>query len=114
MLALIPLLPFAGFLVNATMGKRLRKSVSGGLAALVMVISFAIAALQVWALADMPAESRQINQTLFTWFTSADLSIDLSLRLDALSAVMVLVITGIGSLIHIYSLAYMHEETDPD
>jgi len=114
LLALIPLLPFAGFLVNATMGKRLPKSVSGGLAALVMVIAFAIAAMQVWALAGLAPESRQINQTLFTWFTSADLSIDLTLRLDALSAVMILVITGIGSLIHIYSLAYMHEETDPD
>jgi NADH-quinone oxidoreductase subunit L len=114
LLALIPLLPFAGFLVNATMGKRLPKSVSGGVAVFVMVMSFAIAALQVWALAAMPAESRQINQTLFTWLTSADLSIDLTLRLDALSAVMILVITGIGSLIHIYSLAYMHEETDPE
>ena len=114
MLALIPLLPFAGFLVNATMGKRLPKAASGGVAVVVMVISFALAAMQVWALAHLPAESRQISQTLFTWFTSADLSIDLTLRLDALSAVMILVITGIGSLIHIYSLAYMHEETDPE
>ncbi|MDO8679932.1 MAG: NADH-quinone oxidoreductase subunit L [Acidobacteriota bacterium] len=114
MLALIPLLPFAGFLVNATIGKRLPKPVSGGLAALVMVISSAIAAMQVWTLAGIAPESRQINQTLFTWVTSADLSIDLALRLDALSAVMILVITGIGSLIHIYSLAYMHEETDAD
>ena len=46
-LALIPLLPFGGFLVNAFFGKRLPKSVSGGLATLVMVASFAIAALQV-------------------------------------------------------------------
>jgi NADH-quinone oxidoreductase subunit L len=114
LLALIPLLPFAGFLVNGTMGKRLPKAVSGGVAVLVMVISFAVAVMQVWALAHMPAESRQINQTLFTWITSADLSIDLTLRLDALSAVMILVITGIGSLIHIYSVAYMHEETDPE
>ncbi len=113
MIALIPLLPFAGFLVNATMGKRLSKPVSGGLASLVMVISFLIAATQVWALAGMPPESRQINQTLFTWISSADLSIDLAFRLDALSAVMVLVITGIGSLIHVYSTSYMHEETDP-
>jgi len=111
-LALIPLLPFAGFLVNATMGRRLPKAVTGGLASAVMVLSFLLAAMQVWSLAAMPPESRQINQTLFTWITAGDFSLDLALRLDALSAVMILVITGIGSLIHIYSTAYMHEETD--
>ncbi len=114
MLALIPLLPFAGFLVNAGVGRRLPKAVTGGLACAVMVISFLLAVMQVWSLAAMPPESRQINQTLFTWITAGDFSIDLALRLDALSAVMVLVITGIGSLIHIYSTSYMHEETDAD
>jgi len=111
-LALIPLLPFAGFLVNATMGRRLPKAVTGGLASAVMVLSFLLAVMQVWSLAAMPPESRQINQTLFTWITAGDFSLDLALRLDALSAVMILVITGIGSLIHIYSTSYMHEETD--
>jgi NADH-quinone oxidoreductase subunit L len=113
-LALIPLLPFAGFLVNVAMGKRLPKSVSGGLACAVMVVSFLIAASQVWTLFGMTPESRQINQTLYTWITAGDFSLDLAFRLDALSAVMILVITGIGSLIHIYSTAYMHEETDPE
>ena len=70
--------------------------------------------VQVLALAGMPPESRQINQTLFTWITAGDFTLDLALRLDALSAVMILVITGIGSLIHLYSTAYMHEETDAD
>ena len=114
MLALIPLLPFGGFLVNAFLGKRLPKSISGGLATAVMAISFAIAVMQVLALAGMPTESRQIVQTLFNWISVGDFSLDLSLRLDALSAVMILVITGIGSLIHLYSTSYMHEETDPE
>jgi NADH-quinone oxidoreductase subunit L len=113
-LALIPLLPLAGFLVNATIGKRLSKRVSGGLASALMVASFVIAAAQVWALFGMAPESRQITQTLYTWITAGDFSLDLAFRLDALSAVMILVITGIGSLIHIYSTAYMHEETDPE
>jgi NADH-quinone oxidoreductase subunit L len=113
-LALIPLLPFGGFLVNAFLGKRLPKAVSGGLATVVMALSFAIAVMQVLALAGMPAESRQINQTLFTWITAGDFTLDLALRLDALSAVMILVVTGIGSLIHLYSTSYMHEETDAE
>ena len=70
--------------------------------------------MQVLALAGMPPESRQIIQTLFNWISVGDFSLDLSLRLDALSAVMILVITGIGSLIHLYSTSYMHEETDPE
>ena len=114
MLALIPLLPFAGFLVNAFLGKRLPKNVSGPLACAVMVFSFLISVAQVIALTGMPAESRQIIQTLYTWITAGDFSLDLTLRLDALSAVMILVVSGIGSLIHIYSLSYMHEETDPE
>ena len=87
---------------------------SGGLATLVMVASFAIAAMQVLALMGMAPENRQINQTLFTWITAGDFTLDLALRLDALSAVMILVITGIGSLIHLYSTSYMHEETDSE
>ena len=114
MLALIPLLPFGGFLVNAFVGKRLPKSISGGLATAVMAASFAIAVMQVLALAGMPPESRQIIQTLFNWIRVGDFSLDLSLRLDALSAVMILVVTGIGSLIHLYSISYMHDETDPE
>ena len=114
MLALIPLLPLGGFLVNAFLGKRLPKSVSGGLATVVMAISFIISVMQVLSLAAMPPESRQINQLLFNWIAVGDFSLDLALRLDALSAVMILVITGIGSLIHLYSTSYMHEETDAD
>jgi NADH-quinone oxidoreductase subunit L len=113
-LALIPLLPFGGFLVNAFLGKRLPKSVSGGLATVVMAISFVISVMQVLALAGMPANERQINQVLFNWISVGGFSLDLALRLDALSAVMILVVTGIGSLIHLYSTSYMHEETDAD
>ena len=58
----IPLLPFAGFVVNATMGKRIPKSVSGGLASLVMVLSFLISAYLVWNLAQLePSTSTSMN-----------------------------------------------------
>ena len=72
MLALIPLLPLGGFVVNAFLGKRLPKSISGGIATVLMAISFAIAVMQVMALAAMPAESRQINQLLFNWMSVGD------------------------------------------
>jgi NADH-quinone oxidoreductase subunit L len=111
-LSLIPLLPFVGFVVNLFYGRRLTKSVSGGLACLVMVAAFAVSVVEVWRLSGMSPGARAITETVYTWIASGDFVIDLSFRLDPLAAVMILVITGIGSLIHIYSTAYMHEETD--
>jgi NADH-quinone oxidoreductase subunit L len=115
-LALIPLLPFAGFLVNSTLGRRLPKSLSGGLASLVMLASFAVSVMAVLQLAGLDPEARMSRapETLYTWIASGDLKIDVSFRVDPLSAVMILVITGIGSLIHIYSTAYMHDESDSE
>jgi NADH-quinone oxidoreductase subunit L len=113
-LALIPLLPFAGFLVNATLGRRLPKSVSGSLASLVMLASFVISVISVMQIAGRAVEERAIQEVLYTWIASGDLKIDVTFRVDTLSAVMILVVTGIGSLIHIYSTAYMHDESDSE
>src|SRR5262249_24547104 len=102
------------FLINASFGRRLAKSVSGGIACAAIIASFVVAALSVARLIGMPADARVITQQVFTWFASGDLSVGFTLRLDPLSAVMILVVTGIGSLIHVYSTAYMHEERDPE
>ncbi len=112
MLALIPLFPLLGFLVNASVGRRLSKAVSGGVACVAMLAAFAVSVTQVMGLAAMPDTTREISYTVFTWIKSGDFVLDLTFRLDPLSALMILVITGIGSLIHIYSTAYMHDETD--
>jgi NADH-quinone oxidoreductase subunit L len=112
MLALIPLFPLFGFAINASMGRRLPKTVSGALASLVMLASFAVSVMVVWQVANLAPAQRAIEQTLYTWIASGDFVIDLTLRVDPLASVMILVITGIGSLIHIYSTAYMHEESD--
>jgi NADH-quinone oxidoreductase subunit L len=111
-LALIPLLPFAGFLVNAFVGRRLPKSMSGGVACAAMLAAFGVSLWAVYAMLGSP--DRAAEQTLYTWIASGDLTIGASFRVDPLASVMILVITGIGSLIHIYSTAYMHEETDAE
>ena len=61
-------------------------------------------------LVSLPETGRQITQIVFTWIGSADFQVPLGLRLDPLSALMILVVTGIGFLIHVYSTAYMTEE----
>jgi len=110
MLLLIPLLPFLGFVVNAFFGRRLTKSISGGLACLAISASFAVSVMSVLRMLGDP--SGALQQDVFTWMASGRLSVPFSLRLDHLSALMILVVTGIGSLIHIYSTGYMHAETD--
>jgi len=114
MLLLIPLLPFIGFLANAFLGRRLSKAISGGVACVVMLGSFVVSVLDVVQLLRLAPESRAIAQPIFDWITSGDFNASFTLRLDPLSALMILVVTGIGSLIHIYSTAYMHDERDSE
>src|SRR3954466_2482931 len=112
MLSLIPLFPVVGFLVNASLGRRLTKSISGGLACAAMIASFAVSAMLVGRI--LGHDAAPIEFTAFEWFTSGTLHVPFALRLDHLSTVMILVITGIGSLIHIYSTGYMHDEPDSE
>jgi len=112
MLLLIPLLPFAGFVANAFFGRRLQKAISGGIACLAMVAAFVVSLVAAWPL--LGHGGHPVEQVVYTWLASGDLDVPFALRLDQLSALMILVVTGIGSLIHIYSTGYMHEETDSE
>ena len=99
----IPLIPLLGSSLNIFFGRRLGKTTAGLLACCAVGISFALS-LYVFAL--LPA-SGIFRDTLFTWIESGPFRVSLSFQVDALSAVMLLVVTGIGFLIHIYSLGYM-------
>ena len=114
MLLLIALLPFLGFLANAAFGRRLSRAVSGGVACAALIGSFVLAVVAVLRLLALPPESRVIEERVYSWITSGAFRADFTLLLDPLSAMMILVVTGIGSLIHIYSTAYMREETPPE
>ncbi|HSC27947.1 MAG TPA: NADH-quinone oxidoreductase subunit L [Vicinamibacterales bacterium] len=112
MLLLIPVLPFAGFLFNACLGRRLPKSVSGGLACAAMIAAFGASVASVRMM--MAADPRVVSETVFVWMPSGDLQVPFRLYLDPLAALMILVVTGIGSLIHVYSIGYMQEESDSE
>src|SRR6202790_4174365 len=81
---------------------------------LIPLLSFAVSAAAVARLLTFPPDSGAMVQRAFTWISSGDFSAGLTLRLDPLSAVMILIVTGIGLLIHVYSTAYMHEERDAE
>ncbi len=110
MVALIILLPLLGFVINASLGRRLPKNVSGGLATGLMFLAFGVSAAAFWQMIG----HGPITEALYDWIPSGDLQIPFALRLDPLSGVMILVVTGIGSLIHLYSIGYMHEESDSE
>ena len=113
-LVLIPALPFAGFLLNAGFGRRISKTASAAVACGAMLVSFLVSVWAVWSMLALEPEQRRVVQTVFTWISSGSFIVDFQLALDPLSALMILVVTGIGSLIHIYSTAYMHEESDSE
>ena len=100
---LIPLLPFIGFVLNGLLGRRLPKTVVSAIALLAPLGSLLIVLLALRA--ALPH-----TETYGTWITAGSLNIDLTFVLDQLSLVMLFVITGVGFLIHIYSVGYMHDE----
>jgi len=115
LLLLIPLLPFLGFLVNAGLGRRMTRRAAGGVACGAIIASFLISVVLSWFVVRAPeGSSTAVVLNAYNWIASGDLNVGFSLRLDALSTVMILVVTGIGSLIHVYSTAYMHEETSAE
>ena len=107
---LIPALPFVGFLLNGLLGKKVPKAVVSWVACGIVGLAFAGALLAFRDLLNLPAEERFFTQSLFTWIPSGDLLVKVGLQLDPLSAVMILVVTGVGFLIHVYSIGYMHSE----
>jgi NADH-quinone oxidoreductase subunit L len=110
-LPLIPLLPFLGFLVNGLLGRRLPKGLVSAVALGAPLAAFLIvarAAFMVWSGSlALPV----VEQNAPEWITAGALHISFTFALDQLTLIMLLVITGVGFLIHIYSVGYMaHEE----
>src|SRR6185436_653320 len=101
---LIPIFPLAGFLINGIFGRRVSKNVVNVIAIGSVLLSFAWVVKTLLALGTM--ETAYIER-YFTWFQSGALRVGFDLSVDRLTAVMLLVVTGIGSLIHIYATGYM-------
>ncbi|MBD8017765.1 NADH-quinone oxidoreductase subunit L [Kaistella pullorum] len=103
----IVLLPLLGFLINGLFGKNLPNAVVGGVATLVVFVSFCIA---VSIFLNFDAESQPVIVRAFEWFRVNGIQVNFSFQIDQLSLMMVMIITGIGSLIHLYSIGYMSHD----
>src|SRR3954451_7801459 len=119
---LIPVLPALGAMINGIFGKRFPKSVINVIACGTVALSFMIAVLCVNELREM--EPRVFEKNFYTWIPGgsstitmgneagrrAEVSVPMGFLLDPLSSIMILVVTGVGFLIHVYSTGYMAHE----
>ena len=105
---LIPTIPLLGALINGTLGRRFSKALIGSIAIGACALSFLLVFRALSALGQM--ETAHVER-YFTWIASGDFKVGFDLSVDRLSSVMLLVVTGVGTLIHVYAVGYMdHEE----
>jgi NADH-quinone oxidoreductase subunit L len=107
MIALIPLLPFLGFVVNGIWGRRMPRPASAivGCAGPALAFVLSIIVFQACRASQIP-----LTANLWTWMAAGNVRIDVAFLVDSLSSVMLLVVTGVGTLIHVYSLEYMKRD----
>jgi len=122
MLGLIPLFPLLGFLINGLwyaffQAPRGRKKAAaflpGVIGTLAIFASFVVSLILFLELKAMPEDHRFLEQALYSWINVGHLNIEMAFRLDSLSTLFTLVITGVGSLIHLYSIGYMGHDATP-
>jgi NADH-quinone oxidoreductase subunit L len=110
----VVLLPLIGAIINGLLGARLQKSFGKKVISIIACApvfgAFAVAVAGFVQLRGLPVESRLLLDTLFTWIHVGSLHVDMAFQLDPLSSVMILIVTGVGGLIHLYSTGYMHDE----
>ena len=107
-LALVLLLsPFAGFLFNVFFGKKVSKGISGAVGTITVLVSFL---MSICFFAQLNQNGKPFEISLFDWISVHNFKLDFGLLLDQLSLLWLLFVTGIGSLIHLYSISYMHDD----
>ncbi|MGQ4807184.1 NADH-quinone oxidoreductase subunit L [Candidatus Entotheonellaceae bacterium PAL068K] len=107
---IVPLSPLLGALLNCFFGQRYSRAAVGYIAIASVGLSFCVAVAALVAFVSGPASPHTLP--LFTWIASGDYSTRVGFLIDGLSLTMMLVIAGVGLLIHIYSTGYMHDEPD--
>lgn len=109
---LIPLVPLFGFIVNGLVGKRMPRPAVSVLACGTVFISFLLSFYAVLQLMKLPVDARSFEYILFDWIPVGSFNAQMGFLLDQLSSVMILVVSGVGFLIHVYSIGYMSHDSD--
>lgn len=112
-MAVLVLAPLAGFLFNGFRFKSKNNILAGSVASAMAILSFCCSLILVGQLIALPEGDRVLRATFFNWILAGDFSVDAAFTVDPISAIMLLVITGVGSLIHIFSIGYMSHDERP-
>ncbi|MBL0310831.1 MAG: NADH-quinone oxidoreductase subunit L [Bacteroidetes bacterium] len=107
-LYLIILLPLIGFLINGFVGKSLPKTVSGIIGSGTIFISFVLSCMLF--IGFLNGSQHKLDQDVYDWISFSGFNISFGLLLDQLSVIWLMVVTGVGFLIHLYSIGYMHDD----
>ena len=105
---LVPALPLLGFLLNGLFGKFLGKRFVSVVGPLVIGLAFLQSVVLFFTM--LSTEGQVLHENLYTWMQTGILNLNVAFQVDSLSALFLLIITGVGFLIHVYSIGYMHEE----
>ncbi len=103
----IVLVPLAAFAINTLFGSRMKGQIAGWIATIAVFVSFVITAGLFFDMLSRPAEQRAIHYTMLDWIHVGRVQVNIAYLIDQLSIVFMLVITGVGTLIHLYSISYM-------
>ena len=106
LIPLIPFLPLLGFAVNGLLGRRMSKTAVGLIGSGTLLASFLLSV----ACFNEVSASGPIHTVLYNFLTVDSLHVDFSFLVDQLSVWMMLIVTGVGFLIHVYSIGYMHDD----
>jgi NADH-quinone oxidoreductase subunit L len=107
---LIPLFPLIGFLINGLVGKSLPKSVVGAIGSAAVGLSFLVTVAIFLEFLKLPVDARSVEKVVYTWIASGPFKVSVAYLIDPLSLIMLLVVSGVSTLIHIYSIGYMHDD----
>jgi NADH-quinone oxidoreductase subunit L len=107
---LIPVFPLVGFIINGLNGHRMPKNTVGTLGAAMVGLSFALTLAIFLEYLKLPANAKPVEVPLYTWIASGTFTAQVAFLVDPLALIMLLVVTGISFLIHIYSIGYMHDD----
>lgn len=108
LIALVPLLPLIGFLINGIGNKSIPKSLVGIIGSGMMLLSFIISLGIFFELKGSEVSAHTF--TFFDWIKAGNFDLSFSFLVDPLSSLMLLIVTGVGFLIHVYSIGYMHDD----
>ena len=107
---LIPLFPLIGFLINGLVGKSLPKSVVGTIGSAAVGLSFLVTVAIFLEFLKLPEGVHTVEKVMYTWIASGPFTVSVAFLIDPLSLIMLLVVSGVSTLIHIYSIGYMHDD----